>query len=124
MTSERVVEVLARVAAENEINCTGLGEVGCRGLAGWHTWHEHRRHIAELQAEALAPLLAEVRAEALREAADEAEQLRSFAHGKNPTSEAHLIGYGTARRGIVRLLRDRADREQVPGERREGGEGA
>ena len=70
----------------------------------------HRAHLADALADLLAARDRRVRGEALREAAEEAEALRSFAHGKNPTSEAHLIGYGTARRGIVRLLRDRADR--------------
>lgn len=55
-----------------------------------------------------AAMRAEGAAAALRDAADEVEALRSFAHGKNPTSDAHLIGYGTARRIVVRLLRDRA----------------
>ena len=75
-------------------------------------WAKHRAD-ALLASPAFARLLDAARGEgavtALREAAEEVEALRSFAHGKNPTSEAHLIGYGTARRVVVRLLLGRAD---------------
>lgn len=59
--SDRAREVLARVAWENAINCTGPGEVGCRGRKGWHSWTEHYAHVAAEQVKALteAGLLAE-----------------------------------------------------------------
>lgn len=50
---DRLVETLVRVERENAINCTGPGEVGCKGRSGWHSWSEHRQHVAEAQAAAL-----------------------------------------------------------------------
>ncbi|WP_370290258.1 hypothetical protein [Nocardioides sp.] len=50
---DRAREVLARVAWENAINCTGPGEVGCRGRKGWHSWTEHYAHVAAEQVKAL-----------------------------------------------------------------------
>lgn len=46
---ELMIETLIKVERENAINCTGLGEVGCAGREGWHSWSEHRRHVAESQ---------------------------------------------------------------------------
>ena len=51
---ERVVEALMRTEFNNAVTCTGPGEVGCRGRQGWHSWTDHRRHVAEAQ---LAELL-------------------------------------------------------------------
>lgn len=50
----QIIETLVQVERENAINCTGLGEVGCNGRQGWHSWSEHRTHVAEAQAHALA----------------------------------------------------------------------
>ena len=48
-TDERAIEALIRVDNDNRINCTGPGEVGCVGYLGWHSWSDHRRHVAEAQ---------------------------------------------------------------------------
>lgn len=53
MSDDALIETLTRVERENAINCTGLGEVGCEGRSGWHSWSEHRRHVAESQVVAL-----------------------------------------------------------------------
>lgn len=66
-----LAEVLAEVGRENAINCTGPGEVGCKGRKGWHSWSEHRAHIAESQVAAIADVLA---ADATREAVERAIQ--------------------------------------------------
>jgi len=50
---EAAIQVLVRVERENAINCTGLGEVGCNGRAGWHSWSAHRLHVAAAQVTAL-----------------------------------------------------------------------
>lgn len=49
----RRVDVLVTVDRGHRINCTGLGEVGCIAYAGWHSWDEHRRHVAQAQIAAL-----------------------------------------------------------------------
>lgn len=38
------------VLAEHTIECTGLGEVSCRGCreSGWMSWSTYREHVAEL----------------------------------------------------------------------------
>lgn len=43
------------------------------------------------------------RAEEIAQAIDE---MRTFAHGNNPISEAHVLGYGTARRLAARIARE------------------
>lgn len=53
MSRDEIAAVLARIARENAINCTGPGEVGCRGRKGWHSWADHHEHVAEAQAAAL-----------------------------------------------------------------------
>lgn len=46
LTKEAVVEVLT----EHTIECTGLGEVSCRGCrdGGWMAWSQYRGHLANL----------------------------------------------------------------------------
>lgn len=51
---ETAIQTLMRVERENAIDCTGLGEVGCHGRQGWHSWSEHRLHVAAAQVAALA----------------------------------------------------------------------
>lgn len=51
---EQAVAVLVQIERKNRVNCTGLGEVGCDGRNEWHSWAEHRQHVAAEQAEALA----------------------------------------------------------------------
>lgn len=46
---ERVVEALYRVDREHRITCTGPGEVTCLQHNNWHSWQDHRRHVAEAQ---------------------------------------------------------------------------
>lgn len=55
--------------------------------------------------EALSRLKAQWQAEERERIAQAIEGMQSFAHGKNPTSEAHLLGYGTARRLAARIAR-------------------
>jgi hypothetical protein len=45
------VEGLAEVLREHRIECTGPGEVTCRGCrgAGWMSWHAYHQHVAEAQ---------------------------------------------------------------------------
>jgi len=52
--TEAATKILVRVERENGINCTGLGEVGCHGRTGWHSWSDHRLHVAASQVAALA----------------------------------------------------------------------
>lgn len=67
-----LAEVLARIDRENAVNCTGIGEVGCKGREGWHSWSAHRAHVAEAQVAAVTAHLAEVLgADATREAVAE-----------------------------------------------------
>jgi len=47
------IDILVRIEAQNRINCTGLGEVGCDGRNEWHSWADHRQHVAEAQVAAL-----------------------------------------------------------------------
>jgi hypothetical protein len=54
---------------------------------------------------ALLPLIDTLLREQAEGIAAAIEGMESFAHGKNPTSEAHLIGYGTARRLAARIAR-------------------
>jgi hypothetical protein len=46
LTREAVVEILA----DHNIECTGLGEVTCRGCreVGWMAWSQYRGHLANL----------------------------------------------------------------------------
>ena len=53
MSNLSPVAVLMDVEHKNRINCTGPGEVGCAGRIGWHSWVEHRRHVAADQVAAL-----------------------------------------------------------------------
>lgn len=46
---ERVTEALMRVDHDHRITCTGPGEVGCLAYPGWHSWLDHRRHVAVAQ---------------------------------------------------------------------------
>jgi|GEM_PF-5942540 len=46
-----------------------------------------------------------VRAEERERIAVAIEAMKSFAHGKNEISHAHLIGYGTAKRTALRIAR-------------------
>ena len=104
MTSERVVEAL-RSALDNASDETWMP-------VRWGEYGSLATHLAE----ALAPLLAEVRAEALREAWLTVHAAR-FAD-----QEGEQVGPDTFYNGVrhsAALLR-----EQVPGERREGGEDA
>ena len=111
MTSEPLVEVLAAhrwayVSFQQRVLlvCTCGDQLIPPTSSGVATLADYNTHLAE----ALAPLLAEVRAEALREAAE--DMVWDFD--------------GDVSRAAVRSwLSDLADREQVPGERREGGEG-
>lgn len=43
-------EAVADVLREHTSECTGLGEVSCRGCRerGWMSWSEYRGHIADL----------------------------------------------------------------------------
>lgn len=52
--TEAAARLLTRIERENAINCTGLGEVGCNGRQDWHSWSEHRLHVAAAQVAALA----------------------------------------------------------------------
>jgi hypothetical protein len=54
--SDEAREALIKIQRTNAINCTGPGEVGCNGQHGWHTWTEHREHVAEAQVDALRAL--------------------------------------------------------------------
>ena len=104
MTSERVVKVLAAHDYALGLRAGSIcicGHVPVGDPSSLRTQQDHHRaHLAE----ALAPLLAEVRAEALREAAE--DMVWDFD--------------GDVSRAAVRSwLSDLADREQVPGERRE-----
>ena len=67
MDAEEIARVLGQVARDNEINCTGPGEVGCKGRTGWHSWTERRAHVAQSQAELLAPLVEQAKREAAAE---------------------------------------------------------
>lgn len=49
-----LTEQIERVLRDTQINCTGLGEVGCPVVDGWHSWSEHRAHVAA-QIAALLP---------------------------------------------------------------------
>ena len=71
MDAEEIARVLGQVARDNEINCTGPGEVGCKGRRGWHSWSEHRAHVAQSQAELLAPLVEQAKREAAAEIWDD-----------------------------------------------------
>ena len=112
MTSERVMEMLAahrvnyhqRNVGPEPVTAENLRYTSCEGC-GWLGGHHDEAGWEAHLAEALAPLLAEVRAEALREAAE------ALFEGPPPGMTAR------------ELLLDLADREQVSGERREGGEG-
>lgn len=73
-TEDQVLTILRT----HGIECTGLGEVTCFGCrsAGWMTWSEYRLHLARaviaLLPQRVAPseeTVAEVRAQALRDAA-------------------------------------------------------
>lgn len=48
VVSAEVVEGLARVLAAHNIECTGIGEVTCRGCRdlSWMTWADYRTHVA------------------------------------------------------------------------------
>lgn len=46
---QRVTEALVRIDHQHRITATGLGELGCAGYPGWHSWFDHRRHVAEAQ---------------------------------------------------------------------------
>ena len=52
MTATDLEVAFLTVLREHTIECTGLGEVTCRGCraAGWMTWHAHRTHVAVLLA--------------------------------------------------------------------------
>jgi len=50
---EAAIKTLMRIERENAINCTGLGEVGCNGRNEWHSWSDHRMHVAASQVAAL-----------------------------------------------------------------------
>lgn len=47
--NQRVAEALYRVDHQHQITAATLGEVTCRLYPGWHSFPDHRRHVAEEQ---------------------------------------------------------------------------
>lgn len=88
-TPASVETLLAEVLAEHAIECTGRGEVTCRGCRnqGWMSWHTYRAHVAAEQAAVLAQYIDGL----LREARGEVDSQHHF-HGDDC-----LCGFSSAR---------------------------
>lgn len=71
--SDAVGVLIRDILRVSRINCTGLGEVGCPKVDGWHSWRDHDAHVAAEIAAGLAPVVAENAA--LRVVADAASNL-------------------------------------------------
>lgn len=91
-------EAVDAVLKEHTIECTGPGEVTCRGCrhAGWMSWTVYRSHVTDAVLAVLPGLpLAQVKADALREAAATA---RAYSNGNHDNA-----------RHVASILDERAD---------------
>jgi hypothetical protein len=80
-------EQVAEILATHTIECTGPGEVTCRGCreAGWMSWYAYRQHVAPL-------MVAHVRAAIAADIADRINDgtVRTFASDEDRNLAARI----------------------------------
>jgi hypothetical protein len=92
--SRPVLDVIADVQRDHTIECTGIGEVtcrGCRGL-GWMSWTAYRTHVAAAVLAACQGATVAQQAELVKGRVDSERFYPAYPHPRTGEQQFRVVG--------------------------------